>query len=122
VAVLVWPNIGALALLYIIGAYAIIFGIVMAGGAFWLPLDGTDRLLLLFTGLVSMLFGIVMFADPGDGALVVLALIAAYALVLGLSEVVLAIGGKRLVEARLNNARKELEARLKSREPQPTGH
>jgi uncharacterized membrane protein HdeD (DUF308 family) len=120
VAVLVWPNIGELALLYIIGAYAIAFGIIMAGGAFWLPLDGTDRLLLLFSGLVSILFGVVMFADPGDGALVVLALIAAYSLVLGLSEVVLAIGGKRLIEARLNRARKELEAQLRPREPQPT--
>jgi hypothetical protein len=61
-----------------------------------------------------------MFADPGDGALVVLALIAAYSLVLGLSEVVLAIGGKRLIEARLNRARKELEAQLRPRGPQPT--
>ena len=66
----VWPNIGALALLYIIGAYAIAFGIIMAGGAFWLPLQGSDRALLLFSGFVSILFGIVMFAAPGDGALV----------------------------------------------------
>jgi uncharacterized membrane protein HdeD (DUF308 family) len=122
VAVLVWPNIGALALLYIIGAYALTFGVIMAGGAFWLPIDGGDRLLMLFSGLVSILFGIVMFAEPGDGALVLLALIAAFSLVVGVSQVVLAIGGRRLVDARLNNARKELEARLKSREPQPTAH
>jgi uncharacterized membrane protein HdeD (DUF308 family) len=32
-------------------------------------------------GLVSILFGIVMFAKPGDGARVLLALIAAFALV-----------------------------------------
>jgi uncharacterized membrane protein HdeD (DUF308 family) len=120
VAVLVWPNIGALALLYIIGAYAILFGIVMAGGAFWLPIDGTDKALLFFSGLVSLLFGIVMFADPGDGALVVLALIAAYSLVLGLSEVVLAVGGKRILEARINSARKQVEADLRPPKPQPT--
>ena len=120
VAVLVWPNIGALALLYIIGAYAIAFGIVMAGGAFWLPIDGTDKALLFFSGLVSLLFGIVMFADPGDGALVVLALIAAYSLVLGLSEVVLAVGGKRILEARISSARKQVEADLRPRKPQPT--
>ena len=119
IAVIAWPSVGALSLLYIIGAYAIAFGIVMAGGAFWLPIDGTDRLLLLFTGLVSMLFGIVMFADPGEGALVVLALIAAYSLVVGLSEVVLAIGGKRLIEARLNRTRKQIESRLQPHEAQP---
>jgi uncharacterized membrane protein HdeD (DUF308 family) len=112
IVVLVWPNIGALALLYIIGAYAIAFGIVMAGGAFWLPLHGTDRALLLFSGLVSILFGIVMFAAPGDGALVVLALIAAFALVIGISELVLAIGGQRLVEGRLKDL-------LQAYEPQP---
>ena len=39
-----------------------------------------------------------MFAKPGDGALVLLALIAVYALVVGLAEVTVAIGGKRLFE------------------------
>ena len=51
------------------------------------------------TGLVSILFGIVMFAKPGDGALVLLALIAAYALIVGVTELVVAIGGKQLVES-----------------------
>jgi uncharacterized membrane protein HdeD (DUF308 family) len=120
VLVLVWPNIGALALLYVIGAYAIAFGIVMAGGAFWLPLNGGDKALLLFSGLVSILFGIVMFAEPSGGALVVLALIAAFALVIGLSELILAIGGKRLVEARLNQTLKQAERSPKHSEPQPT--
>ena len=50
------------------------------------------RALLLFSGFVSILFGIVMFANPGAGALVTLALIAAFALVVGLSEVVMADG------------------------------
>jgi uncharacterized membrane protein HdeD (DUF308 family) len=118
IAVIVWPNIGALALLYIIGAYAIAFGIIMAGGAFWLPLDGSDKALLLFSGFVSILFGIVMFAAPGDGALVVLALIAAFALVIGISELVLAIGGKRLAEGRLKDLLKAYEPQQKQ-EPKP---
>jgi hypothetical protein len=36
-----------------------------------------------------------MFAKPGDGALALLALIAAYAIIIGLSELTVAIGGKR---------------------------
>jgi uncharacterized membrane protein HdeD (DUF308 family) len=119
VAVIVWPNIGALTLLYIIGAYAIAFGIVMAGGAFWLPLQGTDKALLLFSGFVSILFGIVMFAAPGDGALVVLALIAAFALVIGISELVLAIGGKRLAESRLKDVLQAYEPQQTKQEPKP---
>jgi uncharacterized membrane protein HdeD (DUF308 family) len=113
IAVLVWPNISALALLYVIGAYAIANGIIMMGGAFWLPLRGEDRFLFLFTGFVSALFGIVMFANPGDGALVLLALIAAFLLVVGVSELVLAIGGKRIIE-------KRLERVFKRPEPQPS--
>lgn len=40
--------------------------------------------------------GIVMFAKPSDGALVLLALIAAYSLVVGIAELTVAIGGRRL--------------------------
>ena len=67
-----------------------------------------------------MLFGIVMFAKPDAGALVVLALIEAFALVSGVSELVLAIGGKRLVEADVKRAIKQGDSQLKPNEPQPT--
>jgi membrane protein len=103
VLVFFWTDMSALALLYVIGAYAITLGIISIGGAFWLPLDGGDRALLTVTGIVSIVFGIVMFAKPGDGALVLLALIAAYALIVGISELVVAIGGKRLFERALRS-------------------
>jgi uncharacterized membrane protein HdeD (DUF308 family) len=102
VLVLVWSGngISELALLYVIGAYAVAAGFMGVIGAFWLPLEGGDRALLALSGLVSILFGVVMFAKPGDGALVVLALIAAYALVTGITQLVVAIGGKQLLESR----------------------
>jgi uncharacterized membrane protein HdeD (DUF308 family) len=104
VIVLVWTNISALALLYVIGAYAVSLGIIAIGGAFYLPLDGGDTALMILSGLVSILFGIVIFARPGAGALVVLALIAAFALVTGITETVVAIGGKRLLESGLRRS------------------
>ena len=104
IVVLVWPNISALALLYVIGAYAVALGIIAVVGAFWLPIDGGDTALMILSGLVSILFGIVIFARPGDGALVTLALIAAFALVTGITELVVAIGGKRLVESDLKRS------------------
>jgi uncharacterized membrane protein HdeD (DUF308 family) len=104
IAVLVWPGISQLALLYVIGAYAIALGVLAIPAAFWLPLDGGDTALMVLMGLVSILFGIVMFAQPGDGALVLLAVIAAFALVVGISELVVAIGGKRLIESDLKRA------------------
>jgi len=116
VMVFVWPDISALALLYIIGAYAVALGIIAVIGAFRLPIDGGDTALMILSGLVSILFGIVIFAKPGDGALVTLALIAAFALVTGISELIVAIGGKRLMESDLKRA----FAPLRPSKPQPS--
>lgn len=96
--VLLWPDISALSLLYVIGFWAIALGVIVAAAALWLPLDGSGSLVLGIAGLVSILFGVVMVAEPGDGALVLLALIAAYSLVVGLAEIVFAIDGGRLAE------------------------
>ena len=86
------------ALLYVIGAYAVALGVITVGGAFWLPMKDEDKLLMGLTGSAAILFGIVMFIAPGDGALVLLGLIAAFSLVLGIGELSVAIGGPRLVE------------------------
>ncbi len=97
-AVLAWPSISALGLLYVIAAYAIAVGVIAMAGAFWLPIEGGDAVLLSLSGLVSILFGLVMFVKPGDGALVLLALIAAFSLVKGITELVVAIGGARIMK------------------------
>ncbi len=104
IMVLAWPGLSALALLYLIGAFAVMLGIVSIAGSLWLPLDGGDTALMILSGVVSILFGIVIFAKPGGGALAVLALIAAFALVTGVTELVLAIGGKKLLEWRVKKA------------------
>jgi uncharacterized membrane protein HdeD (DUF308 family) len=104
VMVLVWTGISALALLYVIGAYAVALGIMAIGGAFWLPIDGVDTVLMVVTGLVSILFGIVIFARPGTGALVTLDLIAAFALVAGVTQLAVGIGGQRLINYELKHA------------------
>jgi uncharacterized membrane protein HdeD (DUF308 family) len=101
VVVFFWTDMSALALLYVIGAYAVVLGVFAIWGAFAAPLDREDSLVLGLTGVVSILFGIVMFAEPGAGALVLLALIAAYMLVIGVAELTVAIGGKRLLDSQL---------------------
>jgi uncharacterized membrane protein HdeD (DUF308 family) len=96
-----YTDMSALALLYVVGVYAVGIGIITIGGAFWLPLRSGDSVLLILAGFLSVLFGIVMFVHPGAGALAVLALIAAYALVIGVTELVAAIGGEKLVKRAL---------------------
>jgi uncharacterized membrane protein HdeD (DUF308 family) len=117
--VLAWPSISALALLYVIGAYAIAFGILVVVAAFRLPLSGRDTAGMFLTGLAPIVFGIVMFAEPGAGAIAVLALIAAFAIVTGVSELVVAVGGEKLLERK---AKKVLSApRSQSKTtPQPS--
>jgi uncharacterized membrane protein HdeD (DUF308 family) len=104
VIVFAWPGISALALLYVIGAYAVAIGIMLVVASFRLPLDGRDTALMALTGLGAIVFGIVIFAKPGAGALTVLALIAAFALVTGISELVVAIGGAKLLERKAKKA------------------
>ena len=104
VLVFAWPGISELALLYVIGAYAVALGILFVIGSFRLPLAGPDKASMILTGAVPIVFGIVIFAKPGAGALAVLALIAAFALVTGISELVVAIGGEKLLERKAKKA------------------
>jgi uncharacterized membrane protein HdeD (DUF308 family) len=101
VLVFAWPDISALALLYVIGAYAVAFGALCIGASFRLPLDGRDTASMILMGLASIVFGIVIFAEPGAGALTVLGLIAAFALVTGIIELVVSIGGEKLLERKV---------------------
>jgi uncharacterized membrane protein HdeD (DUF308 family) len=93
IAVVVWPDISALALLYVIGAWAIAAGLLEIASAFELLLDGGERVLLVLSGLVSIAFGTIMWIHPGAGALALVTLIAAFAIVTGTT---LLVAGNRI--------------------------
>jgi len=116
VIVVAWPGISALALLYVIGVYALLLGTLAVAASFQLPLDGRDSALTMVSGIVSIMFGVVIFAKPGAGALAVLALIAAFALVTGVTELVIAIRGDKLLERKV----KELLTPRSGPRPKPT--
>ena len=87
VVVLVWPGPSALALLYLIAAWAIAVGILQLALVFILPLSGGRSLLLGLGGLLSIAFGVIMFAHPGSGAVALLGLIGAFAFVTGVMQI-----------------------------------
>jgi uncharacterized membrane protein HdeD (DUF308 family) len=98
-------DMSALALLYVIGFYAIAMGVIEILAAYRLPFASTgDRILFVLLGAISIVFGVVMFVEPGDGALAVLALISAYLLIVGLIELTVAIGGEKLVNRVMRSA------------------
>lgn len=95
--VFIWPGLSALGLLYAIAAWAIAIGIFEIGRSFNLPFSGRRSLLLGLSGVLSIAFGVIMFAKPGAGAIALLALIAAFALVSGVMEIVFAFELRRVV-------------------------
>jgi uncharacterized membrane protein HdeD (DUF308 family) len=97
VGVLVWPNLSAKALLYAIAIWAIAAGVSEVLAAFVLPLSGTRTVLLTVGGIVLGAFGVVMFVEPGAGAIALLALVAAFALVRGTFDVALAVELRRVL-------------------------
>ena len=96
VVVFVWPNLSALGLLYAIAIWAIAIGLTEIVLSFELPISGKRSLLLGLSGVLSIAFGVIMFAEPGAGAIAVLALIAAFLLVTGVMQIVYAFELRRV--------------------------
>ena len=96
VVVFVWPDLSALGLLYAIAAWAIVMGVFEIALAFVLPLSGGRSLLVVLGGLLSIAFGVIMFGHPGAGAVALLALIAAFALVTGVMQIAFALELRRV--------------------------
>ena len=115
VAMLVWPDLSATALLYAIAIWAIAEGVTELVAAFALPISGTRTVLMAISGIVLAGFGVVMFVEPGDGAVALLALVAAFAFVRGTFDIALALELRRVLG--------ELKKRLPSPvQPKPVPH
>ena len=97
VIVFVWPDLSALGLLYTVAAWAIAFGIVEIAISIALPIRASRSLLVALGGLFSIAFGVIMFGHPGAGALALLTLIAAFALVNGITQIAFALELRRVV-------------------------
>lgn len=84
------PGITALALLFYIAVWAIATGVLEIVAATRLRKEIAGEWLLVLGGLASVVFGAVLVARPGVGALAVIWLIAAYAVLFGILLVLLA--------------------------------
>jgi len=88
-----WPAVTAVLLLYFIAGWAIAMGVFQIIGAIQLRKEIGNEWLLILSGVVSVLFGILLLAMPGTGLLALVWLIAIDAIIFG----VLVIGfGLRL--------------------------
>ena len=90
-AALLRPDIALEALILLFGAYALVDGVFAIVGVFGGTRGGTPRWLLLIEGIAGILAGIIAFVLPGLTAIVLLYLIAAWAVVTGIFEIATAI-------------------------------
>jgi len=95
IVTLVWPAMTAIVLLMFIAAWAFVTGIFEIVAAIRLRKEIENEWLLGLSGLLSVVFGILIFLNPGQGALALVWVIGAYALFFGILLIVLALRLKR---------------------------
>jgi uncharacterized membrane protein HdeD (DUF308 family) len=83
IVIVVWPAITALALLYVVAAWAIITGIVRIVAAVQLRRMIRNEWLLVGSGVASIIFGAIAAVFPGAGILALIWLLGAWLIVLG---------------------------------------
>lgn len=84
------PGTTALALLFYIAIWAIATGLLELVAAIRLRKEIEGEIWLGLAGIASILFGVLLAARPGTGALAVLSIIAVYAIVFGVILLLLA--------------------------------
>ena len=80
-----WPGITAVALTFLIGAWAIITGILSLVAAVQLRKEVHGEFWLGLSGALSVVFGILVFLNPAAGALTIAWLIGLYGLLFGIT-------------------------------------
>lgn len=78
-----WPNITAFVLLFLIAFWAIAMGIAEIVGAIRLRKEIDNEWLLAASGVISVLFGLLLLSRPAAGALALITVIGAFAIVHG---------------------------------------
>jgi uncharacterized membrane protein HdeD (DUF308 family) len=90
-----WPGITALILVMFIGAWSVVHGIFEIIGAIQLRKEIDNEWLLILAGALSVLFGLLVLAMPGTGALALIWVIGAYSIMFGVLLVILSFRLKK---------------------------
>jgi uncharacterized membrane protein HdeD (DUF308 family) len=96
VVTFVWPQITAVALLALIAAWAVLTGVVELVAAVRLRREIEGEWLLALSGALSVIFGVLIVIWPGAGALAVVWLIGIYAIIFGVTLLMLGFRLRRL--------------------------
>jgi uncharacterized membrane protein HdeD (DUF308 family) len=78
-----WPGLTAIVLQVFIAGWAVAIGVFQIIGAIQLRKEIRDEWLLIAGGALSIVFGVILLAQPGVGALALLYVIGSYAVLYG---------------------------------------
>ena len=87
VVALVWPGPTAFVLVIVVAAWALAGGVVEFFAGFRSGESAGTRALFILSGLVSVAFGVLLFARPGVGAVTLALLFGLYSLIYGFSQI-----------------------------------
>ena len=96
----VWPGLTLLVLVILFGVHAIIDGVsaLLLGTRMKKATSDSPWLFMILTGIVSLLAGIIAFAWPGITAVALLYVIAFWAMVRGVFEILAAIRLRKVID------------------------
>ncbi len=83
------PGLTVLALVLLIGAWALVMGVIEIAAAVRLRREITGEWMFIVAGCLAVIFGLLVVAAPSAGALVIMLWLGAYALVSGILLVAL---------------------------------
>jgi uncharacterized membrane protein HdeD (DUF308 family) len=94
-----WPGVTALALVFFIGAWAILTGVFEIAAAIRLRKVVKGEWMLALSGLLSLVFGVLVFAFTGAGAVGIAWVLGAYAAAAGVILIGLGVRLRSTTEA-----------------------
>ena len=96
VVALVWPGPTAYVLVIVVAAWALVGGVVEVIAGFGSGETAGTRALFIVSGLVSVAFGILLFARPNVGAVTLALLFGLYSLIYGFSQITAGVQVRQL--------------------------
>lgn len=86
-----WPGLTAMIFVIMIGVFAIMRGVMEIVAAIQLRKVIDDEWMLILSGIISILFGGMLVAKPGEGAIAMVLLIGAFMIAIGAMTIGLAL-------------------------------
>lgn len=100
-----WPEVTALTILYLFAAFAIVLGIFEIIYGISMPKEAADdigsasRGMMIMGGILSLIFGMLLFIYPGSGLLAILWIAGAFAIIIGGIWIATGIAGSKEAKA-----------------------